>query len=393
MKYRRNSDEDIRSLERAWLANKDDRAALQRLNIARQRSSLPPVGVPAFSLEWGYNAGIPDVETIAWGGRAILRGESIDIVYGSLHGSGEALLNFRAILDGGLLQMAIAEARRLVRSGQMRGDEAREFVLAMDQGILVLGNTNASHGYLYLLAYVIPVTDALGHPFEVPSLLCEICRKTEVTFSDDLCGKCHSRICDRCNKPNDCDNCDTITCVRCQSRLTCGASGCSNIICNSAECLESAPRCEMCPKGDENLLCAECGEDNKMCAQCSEAACSVCEETLFTDDGDNRTRTCELCDQLMHYRCRKQPCKCEENDEEDEEYDEDSESDSHSDYRYNPDEEDDELGGWAVVHESGDLIADGFENEDTAWTWLYQASEDGMLEDVVENYDVTEVED
>jgi len=58
---------------------------------------------------------------------------------------------------------------------------------------------------------------------------------------------------------------------------------------------------------------------------------------------------------------------------------------------YEEDEEDFELGGWAVIHDSGDLIADGFDSEEAAQSWLID-NED-MLEDPIEFYHTTEVED
>ncbi len=54
-------------------------------------------------------------------------------------------------------------------------------------------------------------------------------------------------------------------------------------------------------------------------------------------------------------------------------------------------DEDLEMGGWAVVHVGGDLIQDGFESEDAAWMWLIVNAD--MLEEPSDHYEVTEVED
>jgi len=539
MKYRRNmSDAELRALERTWRADKANETALEAYNAARIRVSLPPIGVPAFRLEWGYQAGIPDVETTAWGCRAILTDRGVDIVYGSSHGTPEAVQGLREVLDAGLLRDAITEVRRLLRTYRMRGDEAEEFVLGQVGNVIVLGNTNASHGYLYMTAFEIPELGADGLPYEVPALACEICKKNQVYFDGEMCGKCHLRICDDCSGMNDCDTCDVVTCSHCKSNLTCSATGCNNFICNTPACLEDSPKCEMCPGGadEANLLCASCGEENKMCSYCSEAECSVCREALFTEDGSNRTKACENCDELMHYACRKQPCKCEVSEEDDEEDGEEEEEDTANranpyhrsvksfdtfsdakarfgDYgpglyfsdedsdtirhygsnlyqvtldlksplnveednpalvkklerlmrleeailpdepmpplvqlmgmaqsmwhnaedplyrpervikilkglgydgiivpskgfsvvfdpsqvtvvsktRSNPD--DMELGGWAVVHDSGDLIADGFNSQGEAQEWLQQTIIEGLLDDVSESYHVTLVED
>lgn len=55
------------------------------------------------------------------------------------------------------------------------------------------------------------------------------------------------------------------------------------------------------------------------------------------------------------------------------------------------DEDDFELGGWAVIHEGGDLIADGFDTKLAAQSWL--TSNEDMLDDPAEFYHITEVED
>lgn len=418
--FRRNMDEDLRALDRAWRAsNKSDDTALQRLNAARQRAGLPQIGVPAFQLQWGYQAGVPDVETTAWGRRSILEryrdNISIGTHYSATHGNPQAVAELIAILNDGLLASAETEVRRLVRAGRMDRSESKEFFLAEGHDVIILGN---AYDYLRLVAFVTPEVDASGDPFERPTLRCEICQKTRVDFGDTLCGKCHARICDDCLADNACENCENIiNCVRCKSNLTCSASNCVGFICNSPDCIENAAKCEMCPTNDENLLCPECGEENKMCSQCSEATCSVCDETLFSDDGSrsNKTKSCDNCDELMHYACRKDPCKCErveedgeDEDEEDEENDE--ENDEVGESRRNPDEddvedgldyddldEDDEddleLGGWAVIHQSGDLIADGFESQGEAKDWLKNAIQEGLLEGAIEEYHITETED
>jgi hypothetical protein len=408
MKYRRNSDAELRALERAWRANRADATALEAYNAARTRASLPPIGVPAFKLGWGYQAGIPDVETTAWGCRAILNDRGLDIVYGDTHGTPEAIERLRATLAAGLLRDISEEVRRLLRTYQMRGDEAEEFILGQAENVIVLGNTNASHGYLYMTAFEIPELGADGLPYESPVLRCEICKKNQVDFDAELCGKCHRRICADCSGMNDCDSCDVVTCSRCKSNLTCSASNCDNFICNTSTCLENSPRCDMCPGGTDeaNILCAACGEENKMCSYCSEAKCSVCDDALFSEDGSNRTKACENCDELMHFACRKQPCKCEVNEEDEEnESEEDEENDEENDRR-NPDEdfdedelddfddeEDLELGGWAVVHDSGDLIADGFGSQEEAEAWLKDAFRQNLLDDSIRAYHITETED
>ena len=54
------------------------------------------------------------------------------------------------------------------------------------------------------------------------------------------------------------------------------------------------------------------------------------------------------------------------------------------------DDEDMELGGWAVVDMGGDLIQDGFESEDIARQWI--TDNEDMLDGDPEHYDVVWVE-
>lgn len=173
-RYRANPDESLRELEREYLRTRDE-TTKEQLRAARLRSGLP---VP--NLEFGYNAGLPLDAKFAWGARAILERGSFSLLPdrqswypssasvpswpSSTSVQGEdinlyqenELGRLRLRLDGGLIAQARDEVSRLLRAHAMRSDERQEFWLAEDDLVIMLGNTNASRGYLYLVAFIKP---------------------------------------------------------------------------------------------------------------------------------------------------------------------------------------------------------------------------------------------
>jgi len=173
-RHRANPDESLRELEREYLRTRDE-AIKEQLRAARLRSGLP---VP--NLEFGYNAGLPLDAAFAWGARAIIERGTISLLpdrqswYPQVqHPANELTLyqeneleRLRLQLDrgpapgsassGGLISQARREAERLLRLHVMRPDERREFWLAESDLVVILGNTNASRGYLYIAAFIKP---------------------------------------------------------------------------------------------------------------------------------------------------------------------------------------------------------------------------------------------
>ncbi len=110
-------------------------------------------------LRFGYNAGLPAGTVTAWGARAIVNQDgTVDLVSDRQSSMGDeaAVVALLAKLNAGINRAWIARAKELLRSGEMSPRVAGEFVLYSDEHVSVLGNTNASHGYLYVAAYPTP---------------------------------------------------------------------------------------------------------------------------------------------------------------------------------------------------------------------------------------------
>lgn len=369
MKYRRNSDADIRALERAWETSRSPED-LERLNVAKTRAGQPIFY--AHQLEFGYNPGLPPQAPAAWGARAILeRGAGGGRQAGllpdrqSMVGPEELRIQLRDALNGGALAAMQRQIARLYRKGEIRDSEAREVVLYDDPEIRIIGNTNASHGYIYLVAYIKP---AGWTPPPAPTISCDACHEEFDLNSEELapCTFCGKSLCENCR--DICPHCSATMCaephIRCRS--------CEEPICTSDRCERQRPSKECTRCGE--LYCYNCRLEVKNCP-CAEEVCDECGDEI------------ETCDDCGSSFCSCQPCPCREEEEDEEE--------GEGQYRYNPEEDDEdfELGGWAVVHDSGDLIADGFETEASAQAWLKMAADEGQLDDELGSYHVTEVED
>ena len=105
-------------------------------------------------LAWGLNTAVPVSAPAAWGARAIYRyGDAeFDIVHDRQGGSGDPADLRRLIskLNDGLLE----EARTAVDRAVMRDDEQRQVELVRKNGVVIVGDTLASGGYLYLAAWL-----------------------------------------------------------------------------------------------------------------------------------------------------------------------------------------------------------------------------------------------
>lgn len=107
-------------------------------------------------LGFGYNQGLPEQATVAWGCRAIVtQTGSVDIVHDrqSMIGSPEDKERLRAHLSKIGMAPWKNHASMLLSTYAMKTREAGEFVLFDDGTVRVVGNTNASGGYLYVAAF------------------------------------------------------------------------------------------------------------------------------------------------------------------------------------------------------------------------------------------------
>ena len=116
--------------------------------------SSPETPVVYEDLAWGLNTAVPVSAPAAWGARAIYRyGDAeFDIVHDRQAGSGDPadLRRLIAKLNDGLLE----EARTAVDRAVMRDDEQRQVELVRKNGVVIVGDTLASGGYLYLAAWL-----------------------------------------------------------------------------------------------------------------------------------------------------------------------------------------------------------------------------------------------
>jgi hypothetical protein len=114
-------------------------------------------------LPWGLNAH-PNDSPGYWGARAIKSGGSrpIDLLPDRQSGGGDLFGVLADLLDkrGG---MAIAQARvyALCDNFLMKPDESREFTIIDCDLMKMVANTNGSHGYIYLSAWLKPEFFAL----------------------------------------------------------------------------------------------------------------------------------------------------------------------------------------------------------------------------------------
>ena len=107
-------------------------------------------------LSFGYNRGLPEGVTAAWGCRAIAYQDgTVDPVWDRSDAFGpdeprKALLDYLADTVG---SKPFDRAGELLRTYEMKTREEGEFVLYEDDVVIVKGSTNASAGYLYVSAY------------------------------------------------------------------------------------------------------------------------------------------------------------------------------------------------------------------------------------------------
>jgi hypothetical protein len=105
------------------------------------------------ALSFGYNRGLPEGTEIAWGARWIYPSDQLPDRTSWLGEPGETgdLMEW---LNGGALSAAHNEATRLALSGELTQGADKEVTLYEDERGKILANPNASHGYLYVCAYL-----------------------------------------------------------------------------------------------------------------------------------------------------------------------------------------------------------------------------------------------
>ena len=107
-------------------------------------------------LMYGYKPGLPDGIEVAWGARAIMMaGGALDFLPDRQDAIGPDDER-RAFLDYLVSEVGDKPWERvkaLHAEGAIRHDRADEHTLYEDDTVIVKANTNASYGYLYVVAY------------------------------------------------------------------------------------------------------------------------------------------------------------------------------------------------------------------------------------------------
>ena len=106
-------------------------------------------------IPWGLKNAVPDNAAIAWGARTILRDGYVDLVpdrHGFCPPHGKAVKAFALALEN-VLPQVYDRVKELCDQNIMMDDFAEQHTLYEDDELCVVGNTNASYGYLYLAAW------------------------------------------------------------------------------------------------------------------------------------------------------------------------------------------------------------------------------------------------
>ena len=296
--YYRNPDENLRALQRNFQATDAD-SDLLAWNAARERAGLEPVKrIPPFGSS--YYPGLPATATAAFGARMIIEGGAANFAMGhsnyrSVDQEAEAVLR-NLLSDQNNVRQFREEARRLISQHVIERDKPNEVVLLKNEELTVLANSNGSHGYLYIIAFLTPEYEKTSLP------TCEDldCNAERISDLLEECIRCHSKVCvDKCGR--DCEECDGFTCYRClYGGVKCDS--CEDPLCSSKRCDRQVYECKDCGR----IYCPECKSDiiSEGC-ECSEIEiCEYCNEEQ------------EICDECGSERCSCSPCSCVQEEEE-----------------------------------------------------------------------------
>tara|TARA_R110000824_G_scaffold144673_3_gene312672 strand:- start:459 stop:911 length:453 start_codon:yes stop_codon:yes gene_type:complete len=110
------------------------------------------------SLAWGYHVLDPDTPA-AWGARFITQGSFLDLVWdrqSTVWRDREAMDELIELLNGdyGVIANIRSTYKTLHKRFDVCGWEAEEVLLADGRRVKAVGNTNASHGYFYVAAWL-----------------------------------------------------------------------------------------------------------------------------------------------------------------------------------------------------------------------------------------------
>jgi len=108
------------------------------------------------SFAWGYSPAVTKEHAAYWGARTIWKGYGpMDIVHDrqSVLATDKVTADrLVAHLNGGALKKANKRLDELANRWEVSPSEPNEVVLYDDASVRIIGNTNGSHGYLYITA-------------------------------------------------------------------------------------------------------------------------------------------------------------------------------------------------------------------------------------------------
>jgi hypothetical protein len=107
-------------------------------------------------LQFGYNGGLPQGTSTAWGCRAIVDVEGrVDVPPDRQHGVGPRIDVLLDYLNNHVRGVWRERAAELLRAGVLNPRGPSAVVLYHDDRIMIKGNTQSSGGYLYVCAYLL----------------------------------------------------------------------------------------------------------------------------------------------------------------------------------------------------------------------------------------------
>lgn len=98
-------------------------------------------------IDFGYTRGLPDTAHTAWGARAIVYPDSIDIVPDRQNADGPRKERLLTALNDHVPRSVLNKFAPQVRNTD------GEMIVFEDDEIIVKGNAQRSGGYLYMIAY------------------------------------------------------------------------------------------------------------------------------------------------------------------------------------------------------------------------------------------------
>jgi hypothetical protein len=111
----------------------------------------------AEKLGWGAAHLVPAEAPAAWGARLIvMQSGDVDMVGNRQHaiGSEQDIDKLLGHLNGGANKVWMAKLGDMLRAREVRVDVGAEVVVYEDDLVKVAGNSNGSHGYFYVAAWL-----------------------------------------------------------------------------------------------------------------------------------------------------------------------------------------------------------------------------------------------